>query len=149
MMFCCLAMLRGRLTLASVCLYLVCPLGLRLQPAAKLYTEDVIRRVESLIVSDLTELDCRLYTPTIEDYQKCPSSTMKCFADEVKVLIEEWENFPAGGLRLNIKLKKLAKLLNKTEASECLQCELSKEEKAEKFLKDLALTLRTMNFQHS
>lgn len=39
--------------------------------------------------------------------QKCPSSTMKCFAAEAKVLVEEW-NIP---YKLNEKLGIIAWLL--------------------------------------
>ncbi|XP_076592035.1 interleukin 15, like isoform X2 [Chaetodon auriga] len=142
-------MLRGSLALVSVHLCFFCLSALMPQPATKVCTKDIMNNVQFLInnTSDLL-LDCRLYTPTISDYQqKCPSSTMKCFADEVKVLIEEWETVPYRGFRLNIKLEKLAKSLNQTE-SECLQCEFFKEQKAEKFLNDLHSTLQSMNSQH-
>ncbi|CAJ1066263.1 interleukin 15%2C like [Xyrichtys novacula] len=87
-------------------------------------------------------LDCRLYTPTINDYQNCPQTTMKCFADEVKVLIEEWETVKdAHVIRLDKMLKQLATKLPQT-ASECRQCELLQEEKAEKFLEYLERTLQ-------
>ncbi|XP_038549922.1 interleukin 15, like isoform X9 [Micropterus salmoides] len=93
-------------------------------------------------------VDCRLYTPTIDDYQNCPSSTLKCFADEIKVLIEEWSTvgkIPC--FTLNISLTTLASKFNQTE-SECRQCELFREEEAENFLKGLQLTLEMMNSQH-
>ncbi|XP_070685786.1 interleukin 15, like isoform X3 [Pempheris klunzingeri] len=144
-------MLRRRLALASVYLCLVCMLAPTPQPiAANLCTKDIIKKVQTLIgKAPKLWLDCRLYTPSPEDYeQNCPSSTMKCFADELKVLIQEWETIGAiHGFRFNTKVEKLASLLNQTKP-ECLRCELLKEETAETFLKGLHLTLQMMNFVH-
>ncbi|XP_044057489.1 interleukin 15, like isoform X3 [Siniperca chuatsi] len=141
-------MLRGRRALVSVYLCFVCLLSLTAQPAAKPCTQDIIKRVKFLIIKapDLW-LHCRLYTPTIDDFQQnCPSSTLKCFANEIKVLIEEWETVQ-GIHSLKIRLEKLASLFNQTE-SECRQCELLEEKEAEVFLKGLHGTLEMMNSQH-
>ncbi|XP_050921557.1 interleukin 15, like isoform X3 [Lates calcarifer] len=147
-------MLTGRPALATVLLCLVCLLALKPQPAAAAAaaircTRDIIKWVGELIkkTSDLW-LDCRLYTPTIQDYQQnCPSSTLKCFADEVKVLVKEWETVGVVGfrnLKLNIKLEILASRFNQTE-SECRQCELLKVQNATVFLEDLRSTLQIIN----
>ncbi|XP_070761987.1 interleukin 15, like isoform X2 [Enoplosus armatus] len=147
-------MLRGRLALVTVCLCLVCLrlvclLALPAQPATRLCTQDLIKKVNRLIrrAPSLKWLDCRLYTPTVDDYQNCPSSTLKCFADELKVLVEEWET--AQGVRLNTELEKLALLLFNQTESECRQCELLQEENAERFLRGLHSTLEMMNSQYS
>ncbi|XP_045930887.1 interleukin 15, like isoform X2 [Micropterus dolomieu] len=143
-------MLRGRPAFASVYLCLVCLLSL-LPPqlAAKPCTRDILRQVKVLVkLAPSLSVDCRLYTPTIDDYQNCPSSTLKCFADEIKVLIEEWRTVRIlPRFTLNISLTTLASKFNQTE-SECRQCELFREEEAENFLKGLQLTLEMMNSQH-
>ncbi|XP_038549917.1 interleukin 15, like isoform X5 [Micropterus salmoides] len=158
-------MLRGRPAFASVYLCFVCLLSLLpSQLAAKPCTRDILKQVKFLVKlapsldggwtdgknpAIITKsVDCRLYTPTIDDYQNCPSSTLKCFADEIKVLIEEWSTvgkIPC--FTLNISLTTLASKFNQTE-SECRQCELFREEEAENFLKGLQLTLEMMNSQH-
>ncbi|XP_038549918.1 interleukin 15, like isoform X6 [Micropterus salmoides] len=144
-------MLRGRPAFASVYLCFVCLLSLLpSQLAAKPCTRDILKQVKFLVklAPSLKSVDCRLYTPTIDDYQNCPSSTLKCFADEIKVLIEEWSTvgkIPC--FTLNISLTTLASKFNQTE-SECRQCELFREEEAENFLKGLQLTLEMMNSQH-
>lgn len=49
--------------------------------------------------------------------QNCPSSAMKCFADELKVLIEEGVTIPGiRSFRFNIKLAKLASQLNRVRS---------------------------------
>ncbi|XP_038549919.1 interleukin 15, like isoform X7 [Micropterus salmoides] len=143
-------MLRGRPAFASVYLCFVCLLSLLpSQLAAKPCTRDILKQVKFLVkLAPSLSVDCRLYTPTIDDYQNCPSSTLKCFADEIKVLIEEWSTvgkIPC--FTLNISLTTLASKFNQTE-SECRQCELFREEEAENFLKGLQLTLEMMNSQH-
>ncbi|XP_036942077.1 interleukin 15, like isoform X1 [Acanthopagrus latus] len=139
-------MLTGSLALASVHLCLACLLVLPSQ--SKLCSKDVFSTVHILLQSDpnSTCSGCRLYTPSIEDYkQRCPRSTMMCFANESKVLIEEWDDYR--GPRLDRKLGKLAQWLKQPE-SECRQCEFQKEETAGKFLADLLKTLQMMNSQH-
>ncbi|XP_050921559.1 interleukin 15, like isoform X5 [Lates calcarifer] len=131
-------MLTGRPALATVLLCLVCLLALKPQPAAAAAaaircTRDIIKWVGELIkkTSDLN----------------CPSSTLKCFADEVKVLVKEWETVGVVGfrnLKLNIKLEILASRFNQTE-SECRQCELLKVQNATVFLEDLRSTLQIIN----
>ncbi|XP_068601616.1 interleukin 15, like [Brachionichthys hirsutus] len=143
-------MLTRRLTLASVHLCLTCLLALTAKPPAKICTRDIIAKVQHLKdAPDLMSLECRLYTPTIEDYMRCPGATIKCFADEIGVLIQEWERVPRGGFKLNVKLGKLARqFLNKApEDSPCFRCELSKEQRAGEFLQDLLSTLQAVNAQ--
>lgn len=115
--------------------------------AASVCTKDVVRNVQALMNnSHLKELDCRLYTPAVTDYQqKCRSSIMRCFAVEIKVLIKEWDQVPNQGFRLDRRLSRLADKLNTKSEPGCLQCELFKEENATVFLKDLLWTLEMMN----
>ncbi|KAF0030947.1 hypothetical protein F2P81_017678 [Scophthalmus maximus] len=87
-------------------------------------------------------LKSRLYTPTMADFQQnCPSSTLKCFAAEVKVLDDEWKT-----RRLNVShmLEVLAASFNQAESG-CRQCECFDEETAEEFLKVLLSTLQNAN----
>ncbi|XP_071352851.1 interleukin 15, like isoform X3 [Trachinotus anak] len=143
-------MLRGSQALVVVFLCFVCLLSLKAQPDARICTQDIVTRVQVLIdkAPDLW-LDSKLYTPNITDYeQKCPSSTVKCFAAEIKVLTEEWNTVRRiPRYKLNILLGELAALFNQTE-SECRQCELLTEQNAEKFLQDLLLTLQMINMQY-
>ncbi|XP_073345300.1 interleukin 15, like isoform X2 [Pagrus major] len=138
-------MLRGRLPLASVHLCLVCLLALTSQ--SKICGKDVFRTVQRLIDGDPDSMcsDCKLYTPSSDHFKKCPRSTMLCFANESKVLIEEWDNYH--GPRLDRELGKLARWLTQSESG-CLQCELQKEETAGKFLADLLKTLQMMHSLH-
>ncbi|XP_056231113.1 interleukin 15, like isoform X3 [Seriola aureovittata] len=145
-----LAMLRGRPALEVVFLCFVCVLSLKPQPDARICSQDIILRVEFLIKkAPNLWLNSRLYTPNLTDYQqKCPSSTFKCFAAEIKVLTDEWKTFDnIPKFKLNILLGELATSFNQTE-SECRQCELFKEQNAEKFLKDLLSTLQFINEQY-
>ncbi|KAG8001686.1 hypothetical protein GBF38_002672 [Nibea albiflora] len=111
-------MLTGWLALASVHLCLVCQLPAVL-PGPNLCSHDLHTNVQTLISSsDVTLLDSKLYTPTIDDYKKCPRSTMKCFAEEMKVLIVEWETIPYKGINLSHRLNKLVKKLNQVRRKE-------------------------------
>lgn len=146
-------MLRGRLALVSVYLCLVCLPGLT--PQLRFCPQDIIKHVKyfSGKASALMWLDCRLYTPTTEDFQNCPISALTCFAGEIKVLIEEWVTVNVSGIRrsiLNKNVEKLAKKLNETiKESECLQCEHLKEKEAQTFLKHLQETLEMINVQYT
>ncbi|KAK9520406.1 hypothetical protein VZT92_020294 [Zoarces viviparus] len=138
-------MLRGRSALARVCLCLVCLLG----PAAELQSRDLLKQVQTLIgiAPQLNDSGCWLYTPTAQDYEKCPSSSLTCFSEEVQVLIDEWANagvIKKGRFRLKRGLRLLAVKLKKTE-SECSRCELFPEEEAKTFLSKLKETIQKMN----
>ncbi|CAB1442822.1 unnamed protein product [Pleuronectes platessa] len=114
-------MLRGRPALGILCF--VSFLSLKTQAAHRRCTKDIIIRVQTLInkAPDVRLTDIRLYTPTIEDFQKCPSSTLKCYAEEIKVLCVELKTVK--NFKLNVKLEKLATFFNQTEAA-CRQCEI-------------------------
>ncbi|XP_078103289.1 interleukin 15, like isoform X2 [Sander vitreus] len=144
-------MLRGWLALASVYLFFVCLPGLMPQPAAKPCSLDTRKRVENLIkiAPGMKEkLNCSLYTPTDQDFETCPKSALKCFANETKVLIQEWEDVNFRVVRpyrnLSKKLEILSAKLNQSE-SECRQCEFLNEQNAETFLKQLKSTVEMMN----
>ncbi|XP_071387925.1 interleukin 15, like [Centroberyx affinis] len=141
-------MLRGRPALMSVFLWFVyLPVQTSGAPACS--------REAVHIVSNLTQkaketewLTSRLYTPTMDDYNKCPISTLKCFAQEVKVLKVEW---PSNGpttttttnlLQLARHLGNLGRQINQT----CNQmCELHEEKAAGEFLETLKVILQSMN----
>ncbi|XP_078103292.1 interleukin 15, like isoform X4 [Sander vitreus] len=94
------------------------------------------------------KLNCSLYTPTDQDFETCPKSALKCFANETKVLIQEWEDVNFRVVRpyrnLSKKLEILSAKLNQSE-SECRQCEFLNEQNAETFLKQLKSTVEMMN----
>ncbi|XP_034403936.1 interleukin 15, like isoform X2 [Cyclopterus lumpus] len=86
---------RGRSASANVHLGLICLLLLLLppRPAARLCTQDLLLRVRNLIkkAPQQKELCSRLYTPSVLDYEKKTlGSTLKCFGEEIKVLLDEW-----------------------------------------------------------
>ncbi|KAM4627697.1 interleukin 15, like [Polymixia lowei] len=82
-------------SLRTVFAWLVCLLVLapgQTQGPCSFETVTVIQEVMGN-VKKMNSLDSRLYTPTLEDYQqKCPSSTLNCFAKEANVLHLEWDN---------------------------------------------------------
>ncbi|XP_020513998.1 interleukin 15, like isoform X1 [Labrus bergylta] len=138
-------MLTGRRGVACMYLCFFCLLALTHQATDNVF-RDIVRRVQRFIKNVPSELlICSLYTPDIYDYQKCPKTTMKCFAKEVKVLIQEWKTVGAAGVpKLDEKLEDLASELDQTN-SECAQCELLNEKNATEFLKSLETTLQMMN----
>ncbi|XP_047248511.1 interleukin 15, like isoform X2 [Girardinichthys multiradiatus] len=146
-------MLRGSSALVSVFLCSVClvvvltrsPAPSKKRPCSK----DIIIKVTSLKKSLLNQtlVNCTLYTPTIEDYKKCPSAAFKCFADEMIVLSEELKISGLTydlALSLNRMLKRLAQSFKQPE-SDCHQCELHKEESADGLLEALQEVLWLMN----
>ncbi|XP_051255694.1 interleukin 15, like isoform X2 [Dicentrarchus labrax] len=141
---------RGRQALASVCLCLVCLIVLMPQLAARPCAQDTIKKVQHLInveAPKLKGLNCSLYTPTVDHYKKCPGATMKCFAGEMIVLLDEWEITEAHLTKLKTTLTRLAEQLNTTESG-CIQCELFEVEAPETFLRNLLKTLHEMNTVH-
>ncbi|XP_031429152.1 interleukin 15, like isoform X6 [Clupea harengus] len=93
-------------------------------------------------------LDCRLYTPTVDDYKQiCTLSTLNCFAEEVKVLDMEIEDRTLRVVfALRKRLKKLTlnineKLKNKTQI-QCPPCEIHTEQAAAVFLEALNSVLQ-------
>ncbi|KAM4741992.1 interleukin 15, like isoform 2-T2 [Anableps anableps] len=145
-------MLRGGSVLASVFLCSACLLVVPTQPAAPPKkgpcSKDLVSKVTSLNNSLSQQMvNFSLYTPTIEDYKKCPSGTFKCFSDELSVLSEE---LTINGLsshraeNLSRRLKGLARSLQQLE-SDCRPCELHQEESAGSFLGVLLKTVHVMN----
>ncbi|XP_061576453.1 interleukin 15, like isoform X2 [Cololabis saira] len=129
----------------------LCSLGLLAAMATKPCSRDIITRVESLNATVQMYSDCRLYTPTIQDYKKCPKAALTCFASEVKVLTQELEILgraeKSRRKNINSELKRLAQMFNQEE-SECRLCEVLQEENAPRFLENLFLSLEMMNRQH-
>ncbi|XP_054884152.1 interleukin 15, like [Poeciliopsis prolifica] len=108
---------------------------------------DRIKKVESLNNMLPTQMDLSLYTPSVDDYKKCPGATLSCFTDELSVLCEEMK---ASGLNrtqqnLSQSIWNLAKKFNESE-SDCRQCELHPEKSPEDFLSVLLNILEMINF---
>nr|CDM74103.1 Interleukin-15 like [Oncorhynchus mykiss] len=98
-------------------------------------------------VHKMESFDCRLYTPTLADYQqKCPTSTLICFEKEVNVLVLESGNksSPIYKPKLSIRLKSLIK---QKEGANCPDCEAHRERAAKDFLTTLQTILEWMNDQ--
>uniref|UniRef100_A0AAZ3S9J1 Interleukin n=1 Tax=Oncorhynchus tshawytscha TaxID=74940 RepID=A0AAZ3S9J1_ONCTS len=91
-------------------------------------------------VLKMESFDCRLYTPTLADYQKCPTSTLICFEKEVNVLVLESGNksSPIYKPKLSIRLKSLIK---QKEGANCPDCEAHRERAAKDFLTTLQTIL--------
>ncbi|XP_051717950.1 interleukin 15, like isoform X2 [Ctenopharyngodon idella] len=88
--------------------------------------------------------DCLLYTPTVEDYENCSRSTIKCFALELKVLFVEIQSVARLSEQLLRILKKLKyKLQDKMKS--CPDCELYPGEKAKTFVETLQNILQRIN----
>lgn len=116
-------------------------------------SRDGVRQVDYLLsrASSTARLDSQLYTPTVEDYDICPSAALSCFASEIKVLISEWNPTPKlHKTNLDVLLIGLANQVSqesgKTE-SECPQCESHREENATTFLRGLRRMLEYINSQ--
>lgn len=143
-------MLTARPSVVNAFLFAVCLLAVSSQLSDGPCSYDLFWKVKNLANEAPNQkcLDCRLYTPTIEDYQNCPNATLRCFAGEVKVLADEWEvNDKKRPKHLDKKLERLASHFNMTESG-CVQCELLPEKDVENFLKDLLNTLKIMNSQY-
>ncbi|XP_075906239.1 interleukin 15, like isoform X2 [Nelusetta ayraudi] len=148
-------MLTRRPSLATVRLCVLLLLSSSLELPAEAQTrikgKETMHKVRALLntVTSLTrDLDCQLYTPGVEDYRKCPVSTIKCFALEVRVLVQELDSGPYQKMNLTGKLEKLTSSLNQTE-SQCVQCELFQEKNAAEFLLRLLNILEEMNWANT
>uniref|UniRef100_A0A3Q0SVC5 Interleukin n=1 Tax=Amphilophus citrinellus TaxID=61819 RepID=A0A3Q0SVC5_AMPCI len=132
-------MQRGRPALVSVFLSFVCIITV----SSRFCSKDLVVRVR--------QASCLCHLSFILSLQQnCPWTTMKCFASEMDVLIDEWEVRPTFQ-RLRNQLGKLAKRFNQaceTVESGCPQCEVLKEENATTFLESLLSTLENINSQH-
>ncbi|XP_062274623.1 interleukin 15, like [Scomber scombrus] len=135
----------GTVLLCFICLPTLTPQQSSLTPCS----QEGIIHVNNLLNSTLNmnRLGCKLYTPTVIDYENCPRDTLKCFADEVKVIILELNTVPEVTRRLYSILNSLSKRFNESKSA-CPQCECHKEEKAEIFLRNLLKTLQRMNNEH-
>ncbi|XP_031429149.1 interleukin 15, like isoform X3 [Clupea harengus] len=110
-------------------------------------TAQVVHDVQRYVLA-MRALDCRLYTPTVDDYKQiCTLSTLNCFAEEVKVLDMEIEDRTLRVVfALRKRLKKLTlnineKLKNKTQI-QCPPCEIHTEQAAAVFLEALNSVLQ-------
>ncbi|XP_036417131.1 interleukin 15, like [Colossoma macropomum] len=91
--------------------------------------------------------NCKLYTPTLNDYeQNCSRSMLKCFEKEAAVLITENNGIPSK--KLIMMLHKLARQLQDKRLT-CPACEVYKEEKAVTFLNTLLKILQKMNAKNN
>uniref|UniRef100_A0A4W5Q978 Interleukin n=1 Tax=Hucho hucho TaxID=62062 RepID=A0A4W5Q978_9TELE len=101
-------------------------------------------------VHKMESFDCRLYTPTLADYQqKCPWSTLTCFEKEVNVLVLESGNksSPLYKQKLSKRLTSLKSNIKQKEGANCPHCEVHKERAANNFLTTLQTILEFMNDQ--
>ncbi|XP_035813818.1 interleukin 15, like isoform X2 [Amphiprion ocellaris] len=129
-----------------------CLLAVTQQDVDKRCTKGVLWQVEALQRKADTQISCRLYTPTSRDFEICPGAALRCFAEELQVLAEEWELNPnlnrnrKARSKFNLRIQKLASYFDQTEPG-CRQCELLKEEDAKTFLQSLNDTLQIMRSQ--
>lgn len=66
---------------------------------------------------------------------------MKCFAEESKVLVSEWEKIP---IRLTRKLETITQMLKQSRL-DCPVCEVYMENATVEFLRDLLQVLQAIN----
>nr|XP_046171422.1 interleukin 15, like isoform X4 [Oncorhynchus gorbuscha] len=99
----------------------------------------------------IESFDCRLYTPTLADYKKCPRSTLTCFTTEVKVLMLQYGKRSSSlhQKRLTKRLTKLMSLIKQKDGANCPHCEVHREQAANDFLTTLLGILEWMNNQGS
>ncbi|RVE65256.1 hypothetical protein OJAV_G00134410 [Oryzias javanicus] len=104
----------------------------------------VIVRVETLRNDSCLQncSDSTLYTPDNLDFeQRCPRTTLACFAAELKVLTDELSI--SGCSSFSRIAQRLETLSKRYEAEEdCLQCELLQEKSVDRFLSSLLSTLQ-------
>lgn len=91
--------------------------------------------------------DTRLYTPTLQDFQKCPSATLTCLKAEVDVLCDEWSVEKKIVKSLTRILATQAQSLQKVSQAEsgCSNCENFQEQNATVFLDFLSNTVQNIN----
>uniref|UniRef100_A0A087XZ73 Interleukin n=2 Tax=Poecilia TaxID=8080 RepID=A0A087XZ73_POEFO len=143
-------MLRGGPALATVFLCSVCLLAAPTPSRRnKLCSLGRIDKVKSLNDSLPTQMDLSLYTPSVEDYKKCPTAALSCFADELSVLCEEMmvSSLNCTEPKLSQSLRKLAKKFKKSE-SDCRLCELHLEKSPKDFLIVLLNVLQWINSEN-
>lgn len=134
-----------------VFLWLVCLFTVTLQHD-KRCARTLFGQVNKLLKIAPNQLSSRLYTPTSQDFESCPGAALRCFAEELDVLIEEWELNPNRNPNretrsvLSLRIQSLASFFSKTEST-CRQCELLTVENAETFLGNLSMILQDMNSQ--
>ncbi|KAM9733215.1 interleukin 15, like [Menidia menidia] len=110
-------------------------------------SKDLLPRVEGLRgEAGAQVLDWMLYTPSIQDFENCPRTTLKCYAAEVEVLSEELAiiSNTTIGRTIIIMLKKLAWTFSQVESG-CPQCELFPERNSSSFFSELVDTLKMVN----
>ncbi|XP_072548162.1 interleukin 15, like isoform X2 [Salminus brasiliensis] len=126
---------------APLLLYLVAVI-LRQAKCHSLCTSETVAEVDKLLknLPKMKLYDCKLYTPTLNDYRNCSKSMLECFVKETTVLSAETKE----RLKLLRMLKNLRRRLQDRKPP-CPVCEFYKEEKAETFLKTLVTILQAMN----
>ncbi|KAG7470745.1 hypothetical protein MATL_G00117050 [Megalops atlanticus] len=95
---------------------------------------EIIGVVEGILkdVSRMNSTDEGLYTPNVNDYKKCPASTLRCFAEESKVLVYLNPNLSG---QLTRRLMSISQ--KDWEREHCPQCEVHRAEPLETFLRTL------------
>ncbi|XP_011480458.1 interleukin-15 isoform X2 [Oryzias latipes] len=103
------------------------------------------------LVEQLRKLNClqdcpdsTLYTPDVQDFKRCPSTTLRCFVAELQVLRAELTHDGCIAVS-NRTARRLEVWSNryKTE-QDCLQCELLEETSVDNFLQSLVSVLQNI-----
>lgn len=108
-------------------------------------SHELFRLVEDMLnyTDAMSSIDERLYTPNETDYKNCPKSTLKCFAEEVKVLMY---HIPA--LRESLLNRRLTSINTREDHGYCPRCEINNMESTGTFLHTLKYILQKIN-EHS
>ncbi|KAJ8414563.1 hypothetical protein AAFF_G00037650 [Aldrovandia affinis] len=100
---------------------------------------ELFNLVKGLVLNSTEEA---LYTPNTTDYEKCSKSILRCFAEEMKVLV--YHNPALGEFMLPKRLLKWS-LKMKDENEHCPQCEVHDMQPVETFLLMLNKILKQFN----
>ncbi|XP_077467393.1 interleukin 15, like isoform X3 [Stigmatopora argus] len=102
---------------------------------------DLNYQVEYLMRQDALLCEgCKYYTPNSTHFKACPADTLKCFSEEVEVLLSEWEIQPKPR-DLHEGLVFLA--ADQSRGSRpCPPCELHPQKAIPQFLQQLLQTLQ-------
>ncbi|KAK5904205.1 hypothetical protein CesoFtcFv8_005793 [Champsocephalus esox] len=142
-------MLRGGLSLVSVSLCLVCLTAAPL--LAGNCSKDLLKKVKTLLTNakELKELECKLYTPTVDHYKNCSWSTMGCLVAETKVLFLESEAADLSEISKDKEemvenLEDFFSQMSPDPETDCLTCESLEVNNAETFVKGFQSILQSM-----
>ncbi|XP_077579452.1 interleukin 15, like isoform X2 [Stigmatopora nigra] len=103
---------------------------------------DLNYQVESLMRQDAHLCEgCKYYTPNSTHFKACPADTLKCFSEELEVLLSEWEiQHKPWDLQEGLLL--LAEDQTRRGSRTCSPCELHPQKAIPQFLGQLLRTLQ-------